>query len=95
MVSSGIYQRYFKVDDKIYHHILNPDTALPYDTDLYGVTITADKGHSADCDAMATICIALGKDKAREYIDSKDGYEALFVDDEGNVTYTDGFNYAK
>ena len=96
LVTSGIYERYFEADGKIYHHILDPSTGLPADTDIAGVTVVSSLGHSMDCDAMSTICLLLGKEKALEYIEGKDGYEAIVVDRDGNVTKTSGMtNFAE
>ena len=90
LVTSGSDERYFEADGKIYHHILDPATGLPADTDIAGVTVVSSLGHSMDCDAMSTICLLLGKEKALEYIEGKDGYEALVVDRDGEVTKTSG-----
>ena len=56
VVSSGIYERYFQQDGKLYHHILNPETGYPYDNDLAEVTIITDK--SVDGDGLSTCCFA-------------------------------------
>lgn len=87
VVTSGIYERYYKVDGKIYHHILDTQTGYPVDNDLYSVTIVSDS--SCDGDALSTTCFALGKDKAEELIKSMDGVEAIFVDNKMNVTCSD------
>ena len=71
VVSSGIYQRYFKVDDKIYHHILNPATGYPCENNLLGVTIVA--GSSADADGLSTTCFILGRKKGMELINKISG----------------------
>lgn len=87
VVTSGIYERYYKVDGKIYHHILDTQTGYPVENDLYSVTIISDS--SCDGDALSTTCFALGKDKAEEFIKSMDGVEAIFVDNKMNVTCSD------
>ncbi len=92
-VTSGIYERYFEKDGKVYHHILDVETGYPVDNDLDSVTIISDKGRSADCDALSTICLMLGVDEGKKLIDSLDGYEAVFVDSEGNITTTDGAGF--
>ena len=91
VVSSGIYERCFKQDGKLYHHILNPKTGYPYDNDLISVTIISDQ--SVDGDALSTTCFALGIDKAKELINSLSGVEAIFVtDDYSIITTSDEYN---
>lgn len=34
VVTTGIYQRYFEIDGKIYHHVLNPHTGFPCENNL-------------------------------------------------------------
>ena len=89
VVSSGIYQRYFKVDDKIYHHILSPATGYPCENNLLGVTIVA--GSSADADGLSTTCFILGRKKGMELINKISGVEAVFITDDYKLHYTSGF----
>ena len=54
MVSSGIYERYFKIDDVLYHHILDPATGYPVENNLLSVTILSPL--SVDGDGLSTTC---------------------------------------
>lgn len=94
-VTSGIYERYFKKNGRIYHHILDTDTGMPVDTDIYGVTIIGEPGHSADCDAMSTICLIYGSDKAISFMEKMDGYEALTYSKDGTIKQTKGMDFTK
>lgn len=89
LVTSGNYQRYFIEDGKRYHHILDPSTGYPADNGLCSVTIISDK--SVDGDALSTSCFVLGLDKGMELINSIDGIEAVFIDEEENMYFSDGF----
>lgn len=77
IVSSGTYERYFEVDGKIYHHILDPSTGYPCDNQLIQVTIISDD--STDGDALSTTCFLLGLEKGLKLIESLDQIEAIFV----------------
>ncbi len=88
VVTSGTYERYFEQDGVKYHHILDPKTGYPVDTDVLSVTIISDRGNSADCDGLSTTCLALGLEKGLELVRSLDGFEAIFVDTDGNVEMT-------
>lgn len=89
MVSSGIYERYFKVGDKIYHHILDPKTGYPYKNNLLGVSIVCDS--STEADALSTTCFAMGLDDGLKYIEGIKGAEALFITDDYEIHYSSGF----
>lgn len=77
LVSSGIYERYFELDGNIYHHILDPETGYPYDTELYGVTIISD--YSVDGDALSTICMTKTLEEGLEFIQSLEDVDAIFI----------------
>ena len=89
VVSSGIYERYFEKDDVFYHHILNPKTGYPYQNDLIGVTIITDS--STDADALSTTCFSLGLKDGLALIESIDNADALFIDSNYNVHYSENF----
>ena len=88
VVSSGNYERYFKVDDKLYHHILNPKTGYPVENELYEVTIISDS--SVDGDALSTTCFALGLEDGMKLIESLDGVEALFITNDYKIHTSSG-----
>lgn len=88
VVSSGIYERCFKQNGKLYHHILNPKTGYPYDNSLISVTIISDQ--SVDGDALSTTCFALGLEDGLKFAEKK-GVQAVFITEDYKLHYTDGF----
>ena len=89
VVSSGIYERCFKQDGKLYHHILNPQTGYPYDNGLIAVTIISDQ--SVDGDALSTTCFALGLEDGMKLAESLDDVQAFFVTSDYEIHYTRDF----
>lgn len=100
LVTSGIYERNFEEDGVLYHHVLDPDTGYPADTDLESVTIMAAGGNSAFCDGLSTTCLLLGKDRATELVEELRrehpdmGIEAAFIDKDGEMVQTVGMEIA-
>ena len=90
VVSSGIYERCFESDGKLYHHILNTKTGYPIENDLYHVTIISDS--SMQGDALSTACLVLGKEKGMELIEQTPGCEAVFVTNTYEIYKTSGLN---
>lgn len=82
-VTSGSYERMFSVDGKTYHHILNPFTGYPIDSDLLSVTILSPK--SVDGDALSTLCFILGYEKSIDLLSSLENTSAVFVMKDGTV----------
>ena len=91
IVTSGTYERFIDIDGKIYHHILDPKTGYSCETDLNSATVIGDT--SLDLDALSTICILLGKEKATKLIEQTENTEAVFIDKQGKLTYTKGLKY--
>lgn len=87
VVSSGIYERYFKKDGKIYHHLLEPVTGYPYDNNLLQVTIISD--NSVDADALSTATFGLGLEKGTALIKELKNVKAIFVTDDYRLHYVD------
>lgn len=93
VVTSGVYQRYFDIDGVKYHHILDARTGYPAATDLLGVTLKAADGKSADCDALATILLIMGEEKAMETVKKMDGFEAFFIKEDGSYSSTENMGF--
>lgn len=89
MVTTGIYQRYFELGDKLYHHILDPNTGYPCENNLYSVTIITDSSLTAD--ALSTTCFLLGYEEGMRLINELDGVEAVFITDDNELHYSDNF----
>lgn len=93
VVTAGVYERYFEWDGEVYHHIIDPDTGYPTKSDLQSVTIISEIGNSADCDALSTYCMILGAGKSKKLIENMTGFEGVFIDNLGNITYTPGVDF--
>lgn len=91
IVTSGIYERFFEADGKLYHHILNPYTGYPVDNDLLSVTIVTDT--SMDADAMSTSVFSLGLQEGRRFVESRGDAEAIFVTTDHQVYLTSGLTH--
>ena len=89
VVTTGIYQRYFEIDGKKYHHILDPVTGYPCDNDLYSVSIITDSSLTAD--ALSTVCYLMGYEKGMALIDQLDNVDAIFITKDGKLHYSDNF----
>lgn len=90
IVTSGVYERYFKAGGKLYHHVLNPKTGYPIENNLDAVTIKAAKGRSVDCDVLGTVCLMLGTEKSEELLKDMTGIQAAFIDKDDTITQING-----
>lgn len=90
MVSSGIYERYFEQDGKRYHHIIDPFTGVPSESDLAGVTVISK--NSAHADALSTTCLLIGSEAAINLVENIADTEAIFVSRSGEIYKTTGID---
>ncbi len=93
VITSGTYERYFILDDVLYHHILDPGTGYSMNNGLASVSIMASAG--TDGDALSTVCFLLGQKKGLELIEDLDGIEAMFIDEDGNMICSSGWPQEK
>lgn len=88
VVSSGVYERNFEENGKLYHHILDPFTGYPVENNIQGVTIIADK--SFDADGLSTGVFALGIEEGMKLVEKTKGIDALFITDEKEIYISSG-----
>jgi thiamine biosynthesis lipoprotein len=79
VVTSGVYERYFELDGKIYHHILDPKTGYPLDNELLSVTVISD--NSIDGDIYTTLLYGMGVADGLRFLSNQPHMhiEAIFV----------------
>ena len=90
VVTSGIYERYFEIDKKIYHHIIDCETGYPSDNGILSVTILSKESMIADC--YSTGCLLYPIDFILSLVNGK-GYEdveCIIIDKDYNVILSDG-----
>ena len=83
-VTSGVYERCFERDGVFYHHILDPMTGFPVETDAAGATVVARR--SIDAEGYSTTLLALGIERGLAFARERDAIlGAYFVDRDGKV----------
>ena len=87
VVTSGDYQRAYVVDGEIYHHIIDPDTLWP---SAYWRSVTVVSDDSGLADALSTALFVLPLEAGMDLVESS-GAEAMWVDRDGNIFYSQGF----
>lgn len=88
LVTSGVYERNFIEDDKLYHHILDTDTGYPVENELESVSIISNQ--SIEADALSTGVFAMGLEEGYEFIETLKDIEAIFVTSDKKVYITSG-----
>ena len=77
IVTSGDYERYFEIEGKRYHHIIDSKTGYPSMNELSAVSIITKD--SIDGDALSTALFILGTEKSSELLKKIDNADALFI----------------
>ena len=88
VVTSGTYERGFSFGGVRYHHILDPKTGWPSQSDLVSATFVMDSSMTAD--ALATACIVIGSEKSLA-LAKELHLDAMFIDKDGQAFFTEGF----
>ena len=89
LVTSGSYQRYYLVDGKRYHHIIDPDTLMPSEG---FVSVSILTKSSADGDALSTALFCMSLEEGLALIESLPDTEAMWVLPDGQEKTSSGFD---
>ena len=89
VVTSGTYQRFYYVDGKAYHHIIDPKTLMPAQNYLSVSIVCEDSGLG---DALSTALFCMNLNEGVQLIESIENVEAMWVSPNGEKTFSKGFN---
>ena len=88
VISSGDYERYYTVDGKEYHHIIDPNTLMPAQYFTAVSILCKDSGMG---DALSTALFNMSLEEGKKLIESFDNTEALWVQKDEELVYSTGF----
>lgn len=83
LVTSGLYERTFTLDDVTYWHILDPATGMPVATDTVSVTVVSPSSTRAD--ALSTVLFIAGSEEGARLVDTYDDTAAYFITTSGEI----------
>jgi FAD:protein FMN transferase len=87
VVSSGDYQRYYIVDDKVLHHLIDPDTLMPGDYYRAMTVVTEDSGIA---DIISTAAFLMPYEQSLSLVESFKDVGAVWVMKDGRLVATEG-----
>ena len=87
VVTSGAYERYFEYNGKKYHHIIDPSTGKPAETDILSVTVIGENG--TECDALSTALFVFGYEKAVDFSKKTNSFGFIIIKNDRSVYVSD------
>ncbi len=88
VATSGIYERFFEVDNVRYHHILDSKTGYPVNNELAAVVIMCER--AMDADALSTAAFSYGLKEGMAFINTLNDVEAIFITHDKTIYLTEG-----
>ncbi len=85
--TSGTYERTFEHENTVYHHVLDPKTGYPSNSELISVTVICDSGIVSD--ALSTACLVMGYEESLDILKHYNA-EAVFIDTDNKIKLTSG-----
>ena len=89
-VTSGDFQRFFEVNGKRYHHLLDPKTGKPAEK-LMSVTVVAK--NSTIADILSSAFFVLGLEKSNAYLEQHSDIQAVFVTPDKKIICSPGLKH--
>ncbi len=86
-VTSGNYERFFSVEGKQYHHIIDRDTLWPAQQFASVTIVTRDSGLA---DALSTALFCMSYEDGLALVGGMGGVDVLWIEHDGTIRYTDG-----
>lgn len=91
VVTSGDYERFFEIEGRRYHHIIDPRTGFPADR---SVAVTVRAADATFADALATALFVMGPEEGVALAETLPGVDAAVLGADGRVMATAGLRAA-
>lgn len=88
LATSTIARRRWQSNGQIMHHLIDPRTGQPAQTDTLSVSVVAERTVTAEI--YAKVALMLGGERGLAYLDSLPGIEGLIFTSEAQILYTPG-----
>ncbi len=88
LVTSGNYERYYTVDGKKYHHIIDTETLFPSE---YVTAVTIICPDSGVADSLSTAVFNMSFEEGLAFIDDLPDTEAVWILNNGDIKYSAHF----
>lgn len=89
VITSGGYERYFEENGIRYHHIIDPRTGKPSESNLKSVSIVSKDGTLAD--TLSTSLFIMGEEKAIKYWrENKDEFDIILMTNDNRLLVSEG-----
>ena len=88
VVTSGIYERSLTEAGRVYHHLLDPTTGYPLETEMASITIISDA--SVDGEIWTTRLFGYPIPEALEILNQLDGIEGVIITQDQQILYSSG-----
>ncbi|MDV7105162.1 FAD:protein FMN transferase [Vibrio sp. TH_r3] len=88
MVTSGINERFFELNGRYYHHLIDGKSGMPISTDIASLTVISK--NSVDGDILSTAGFLPSMSQSINYLNLIEGIEAVAVSVQGEVMTTKG-----
>ena len=91
IATSGNYRNFYIIDDKFYHHEINPKTGYPISSNLGSVSIISDKS-CLDADALSTMFYTIDNFDIVENLKGVESFSILLNEDKSfTKVFSSGF----
>ena len=91
IATSGNYRNFYIIDDKFYHHEINPKTGYPISSNLGSVSIISDKS-CLDADALSTMFYTIDNFDIVENLNGVESFSILLNEDKSfTKVFSSGF----
>jgi len=72
VISSGAYERRFEIYGGKYHHIRDPSTGMPANSDVISATVITENALTGEW--LSTLAVLLGSEKIPEFFEKTPGF---------------------